>query len=163
METHRPGGNEGAAALDVRLLGPLTIRRGGVALPLPASRKARALIAYLSLAPHPSARSKLCELLWDVPDDPRSELRWCLSKIRRLVDSPGRRRVKTLADTVWLDLSDCFVDAAEIIRAVQGGIETLSAEQMHTLSALFAGDFLEGLETGRSPAFEGWLVAQRRR
>ena len=28
---------------------------------------------------------------------------------------------------------------------------------------LFAGDFLEGLEIDRSPAFNGWLTAQRRR
>ena len=32
-----------------------------------------------------------------------------------------------------------------------------------TLAALFAGDFLEGLEIDRSPAFNGWLTAQRRR
>ena len=28
---------------------------------------------------------------------------------------------------------------------------------------MFAGDFLEGLEMERSPAFDGWLVAQQRR
>ena len=28
---------------------------------------------------------------------------------------------------------------------------------------LFAGDFLDGLEIDRSPAFTGWLTAQRRR
>ena len=38
------------------MLGPLTIRRGGVPLPLPASRKVRALLAYLALAPHAVAR-----------------------------------------------------------------------------------------------------------
>ncbi len=31
------------------------------------------------------------------------------------------------------------------------------------LPALFAGDFLEGLEIDRSPLFGGWLTAQRRR
>ena len=30
-------------------------------------------------------------------------------------------------------------------------------------SALFNGDFLEGLEIDRSPVFNGWLTAQRRR
>ena len=67
---------------------------------LPASRKVRALFAYLALAPRPVARSQLCELLWDVPNDPRGELRWCLSKIRSLVDERGRRRVQTRGDTV---------------------------------------------------------------
>ena len=31
------------------------------------------------------------------------------------------------------------------------------------LAALFGGDFLDGLEIDRSPAFNGWLTAQRRR
>ena len=118
--------------------------------------------AYLALAPHAVARSQLCELLWDVPNDPRGELRWCLSKIRGLVDEPGRRRVETQADTVRLDLADCFVDAIEIARAAQD-IETLGSERLRALAALFAGDFLEGLEIDRSPAFNGWLTAQRRR
>ena len=39
--------------IEARLLGPLTIRRHGVALALPASRKVRALFAYLALAPRP--------------------------------------------------------------------------------------------------------------
>ena len=110
----------------------------------------------------PLQRSQLCELLWDVPNDPRGELRWCLSKIRGLVDEPGRRRVDTQADTVRLDLTDCFVDAIEIARAAQD-IETIGSERLRTLATLFAGDFLEGLEIDRSPAFNGWLTAQRRR
>ena len=110
----------------------------------------------------PVTRSQLCELLWDVPNDPRGELRWCLSKIRGLVDEPGRRRVDTQADTIRLDLTDCFVDAIEIARAAQD-IETLAPERLRALAALFAGDFLEGLEIDRSPAFNGWVTAQRRR
>ncbi len=101
------------------MLGPLTISRDGVALALPASRKVRALLAYLALAPHAVSRSQLCELLWDVPNDPRGELRWCLSKLRSILDEPGRRRVDAQADAVRLDLADCFVDAIEIARATQ--------------------------------------------
>ena len=48
-----------AAGLELRLLGPLTIRRQDVELALPSSRKARALLAYLSLSPHPVARTQL--------------------------------------------------------------------------------------------------------
>jgi DNA-binding SARP family transcriptional activator/TolB-like protein len=149
-------------ALEVRLLGPMTVSRRGVALTLPASRKVRALFAYLSLTPHPVTRSRLCDLLWDVPQDPRGELRWCLSKIRGLVDQPDRGRVETPADTIRLDLSGCHVDAVEISRAVTAGIERLSAERLTTLSAMFAGDFLDGLEIDRSPMFDTWLTAQRR-
>ncbi|HEX6047762.1 MAG TPA: BTAD domain-containing putative transcriptional regulator, partial [Gemmatimonadaceae bacterium] len=163
VDSGQSGGTGGAPSLRVCLLGPLTISRGGVTLALPASRKVRALFAYLSLAPHAVARSRLCELLWDVPNDPRGELRWCLSKIRGIVDEPGRRRVDTQADTIRLDLADCFVDAIEVTRATQVGIETLGAERLRTLVRLFAGDFLDGLSVDPSLAFNGWLTAQRRR
>ena len=45
----------------------------------------------------------------------------------------------------------------EIGRATQAGIATLAPERLRALAALFAGDFLEGLEIERSPAFDGWL------
>ncbi len=163
VDSDQSGRTGGAPSLRVCLLGRLTISGGGVTLALPASRKVRALLAYLSLAPHAVARSRLCELLWDVPNDPRGELRWCLSKIRGIVDEPGRRRVDTQADTIRLDLADCFVDAIEIARATQVGIETLGSARLRTLVTLFAGDFLDGLEIDRSLAFNGWLTAQRRR
>jgi len=163
VDSDRSGRTGGAPSLRVRLLGPVTIRRDGVTLALPTSRKVRALFAYLSLAPRAVTRSQLCELLWDVPNDPRGELRWCLSKIRSMVDAAGQRRVDARADTIRLDLADCFVDAIEIARAIQEGVETLAPERLRTLSALFAGDFLEGLELDRHPVFNSWVIAQRRR
>ena len=147
----------------VRLLGKMTISRRGAALPLPASRKARALLAYLAVSPVPVSRSHLCELLWDVPNDPRGELRWCLSKLRRILDEPGRRRVETNGDAIRLDLTDCFVDALEVARADREGIAGLDAERLRASCALFAGEFLEGLELYRSPDFNAWIVAERRR
>jgi DNA-binding SARP family transcriptional activator/TolB-like protein len=153
----------GMPALHLRMLGPMAIERAGIPVKLPASRKVRAVIAYLALAPHAVARSHLCELLWDVPDDPRGELRWCLSKIRRLFDGPDRPRVESAGDGVSLDLSDCVVDASEVGRALEAGIEPLSVERLQALSALFGGEFLEGLDIDRNPEFGGWLTAQRRR
>jgi DNA-binding SARP family transcriptional activator/TolB-like protein len=150
-------------AVDVRLLGPMTIARDDVAVALPASRKVRALIGYLALAPQPVTRTKLCELLWDVPNDPRGELRWCLSKARSLLDEPGKRRVQTRGDTIALDLSDCFVDAIEIARATQQGLASFAPDRLRTLCSAVGGDFLDGLEIERSPQFNGWLIAERRR
>ena len=149
--------------MELRLLGVLAVRRDGEPLALPGSRKVRALLAYLALAPQPVPRSQLCELLWDVPDDPRGELRWCLSKIRRLVDAPGRARIFTREDSIGLDLSDCFADALEGARAAGEGIGRLAPPRLRELAQLFTGDFLEGLEIERSPLFSGWLTAQRRR
>ena len=163
VESDRLSLSGGEPSIRVRLLGPLTIFRNGATLALPASRKVRALFAYLALAPAPILRSRLCELLWDVPNDPRGELRWCLSKIRSIVDDPGRKRVSTQGDTVQLDLTDCSVDAFEIVRATDQGIDTVTSDRLRALAMLFNGDFLEGPEIPRSPAFNGWLTAQRRR
>jgi len=163
VESARASLNGAAAGLSVRLLGQLAISRDGLPVTLPSSRKLRALLAYLALAPHPVGRSRLCELLWDVPNDPRGELRWCLSKLRGALDEPGLHRIETEADTVALRLADVSVDAAEAAAAVAEGIETLGLERLRTLSKLFAGDFLDGLELDRSPHFNSWLTAQRRR
>jgi DNA-binding SARP family transcriptional activator/TolB-like protein len=156
-----PPGDE--ASIRVRMLGPLEIRRNGAPVPLPASRKVRGLFAYLALAPRGATRSQLCELLWDSPNDPRGELRWCLTKLRRLVDDADRARVLAQEDTIRLDLADCFVDAIEVGRATAGGVEALTTERTGALARLFDGDLLEGLEIDRSPAFAGWLTGQRRR
>ena len=63
-------------AVEVQLIGAMTVRRAGIELPLPASRKTRALFAYLAMADAPVRRDRLCDLLWEVPDDPRGALRW---------------------------------------------------------------------------------------
>ena len=95
----------------VLLLGPLQVIRNGVPLNQPPSRKVRALLGYLAMAPRPVTREKLCELFWDVADDPRSELRWCLSKLRPLVDRPTTTRIVADRKQVWIDTSSLDVDA----------------------------------------------------
>jgi TolB-like protein/DNA-binding SARP family transcriptional activator len=121
------------------------------------------LIAFLALAPRPPTRTHLCELLGDIANDPRGDLRWCLSKARGVLDEPGHVRIQTAGDAVALDLTGCAVDALEVEQAMQAGIGRLDHGQLCALAARFTGDFLEGLEIERSPHFNGWLVAQRRR
>jgi DNA-binding SARP family transcriptional activator len=150
-------------SLRFRLLGSLQLSRGGDVLQLPASRKVRALLGYLVLASRPVARSQVCELLWDVPNDPRGELRWCLSKIRGLVDEKGRKRVIADGSSIRLDLTDCVVDTLEVTRAPEHGIQKLGVGRQRDLAKLFGGELLEGLEIARSPMFDAWITAERRR
>lgn len=153
-----------ARGLQVHLLGPVSIVRGGVAARLPPSRKALALLAYLALEASPQSRSRLCDLLWNAPNDPRGELRWCLSKLRRLVDDTDRGRVVTSGSaTIALDLSDAFVDTAEIERALKNGSGDPTSERLAELLELFRGDLLEGIEVDGSPELMTWLMAQRQR
>lgn len=146
----------------IRLLGPMAISRRGEDITLPASRKVRALLAYLVLAPRPCTRGQLCELLWDGPSDPRGELRWSLSKIRGLLNDDARRRVIAQDDAIHLDLADCAVDVLEIARAMQAGVDRLSTAQARDLVTLATGEFLEGLALERNGRFTGWMTAQRR-
>jgi DNA-binding SARP family transcriptional activator/TolB-like protein/tetratricopeptide (TPR) repeat protein len=153
-----------AAALRVRVLGPVTVTRAGVTVALPRSRKVLVLLAFLALAPGPVSRSRLCDLLWDVPNDPRGELRWCLSKLRSVLDTDDKRRVVTSGDNlIALDLSDCCVDAIEIDRAVKGGLDGLARERLAELCDLFGGDLLDGINIDGSVELTGWLSAQRHR
>jgi TolB-like protein len=147
--------------LALRLLGPISARRDGLAVALPASRKVRALLAYLVLAAGPVPRSRICDLLWDdVANDPRGELRWCLSKLRKILNEPGRERVRASKSAVALDLEGCDVDVLRILGADLGG---QAPEALRSLAALLAGPLLEDLALDRSPNFDTWLAEQRRR
>jgi DNA-binding SARP family transcriptional activator len=145
----------------VRLLGPLAVSRAGETLELPASRKTRALFAYLALADGAVGRSRLCELLWELPSDPRSELRWCLSKIRAFLGPVGGGVVETSGETVRLRLEEGAVDARQLAETPEA-IDKLQIDQLRAAAGRFTGDFLEGLEVDRSPLFTSWLTAQRR-
>jgi DNA-binding SARP family transcriptional activator/TolB-like protein len=164
METSVGTGVETARGLDVRVLGPLAVRRDGVALALPRSRKVRALLGFLAVTSGFVARSRICDLLWDAPNDPRGELRWCLSKIRTLIDRPDRARVVAQApDLVALDLEGCLVDAIEIDRVARAGVAAAPDDQLAAVCALFGGDLLDGLELDGHTEFTSWLAGQRRR
>jgi DNA-binding SARP family transcriptional activator len=151
------------SGLELRVLGPVVVSRNGLPVALPRSRKVRALLAYLTLGQGPVSRSRLCDLLWDVPNDPRGELRWCLSKLRNLLDDDDRRRVVTTNDSIELDLSDCTVDALEVDRAMKAGVSRASSAELAALCELFAGELLESLQIDGNPEFSGWLAAQRHR
>jgi DNA-binding SARP family transcriptional activator/TolB-like protein/Flp pilus assembly protein TadD len=153
--------HEGHPPLEVRMFGQLTVKRRGADLALPRSRKTRALLAYLSLSPHAVPRSRLSELLWDIPADPRGELRWCLTKLRGLIDEPKCVRVKSTGGTIHLDLTQCVVDALEVSEA-SASIATAGPTRLRALAAMITGDFLEGLEIPDSPSFTAWIMAKRR-
>jgi len=148
------------SGLKLRLLGPVSVSRDGVAVALPASRKVRALLAYLVLASGPVPRRLLSDLLWDVANDPRGELRWCLTKLRRILDTPERIRVRADRNTVALDLEDCDVD---VLRLGDADIDALRLQELHALSDLCAGPLAEDVALDRCPRFNAWLAEQRRR
>ena len=153
----------GVPQLRLQLLGPLAVWHGEAPVALPASRKVRALIAYLAAAPRVLSRAHLGELLWDQPNDPRGELRWCLSKARSVLDQPGCVRIASTGEGVQFDLRTVQADHAVVLAALQAGLAGLDATALRHLAAHWRGDFAEGLELPHSAAFSAWLEGQRRR
>src|SRR5690606_31806573 len=128
---------------------------------LPPSRKTRALLAWLTLHRRRFRREQLCELLWEIPDDPRGALRWSLSKIRRLLDEPGRPRVLADRNGVEIDISDVAIDVCELQALVRDGLAEAPAGELEAAAARFRGNFLEGLEFSGFHQFHAWCVAER--
>ena len=163
VESDAPPRPAGDCRLRIRMLGSLELRRDGIVLPLPASRKVKALLAYLALAPRGMPGASSASFSGTSRTILRGELRWCLSKIRRLVDEADRQRLLAREDAVQLDLAGCFVDAVQIQGAMKDGAALLDPGEAAALEALFGGELLEGLEMERSPACAAWLAGQRRR
>ena len=151
------------SAVELRLLGPMVVLHRGQVLDLPPSRKARALLALLALAPRPMARDQLCDMLWDRPSDPRAELRGALSKLRVLLDAPSRKRVLADARGVHLELSDFVIDVRELESQVRGRTDSRALPSPAIHASVVDGEFLEGLEIDRAPIYGQWLLAERRR
>ena len=147
--------------LTISLLGDLQVHSDGQPLTLPPSRKTRALLAYLALSPRPQRRERLCELLWDLPDDPRGALRWSLSKLRALLDRPGASVVNADRQRVALDLAPAQVDLLEARELVGDDVDAVSTADLERAAALFRGPFLADLEAPRHPELQSWLAGLR--
>ena len=147
--------SEGHKGLEVRLLGSLAVLRDGRELSLPPSRKTRALLAFLAAADRPQRRERLCEMFWDVPDDPRQALRWSLSKLRQILEDA----LKSDHDTIAIDVSAVRVDHHRVRNALAEDVRQLGVAELETLALLFRGPFLEDLSLPRCPDFEAWRTA----
>ncbi|MCP8937616.1 alpha/beta fold hydrolase [Alsobacter sp. SYSU M60028] len=144
------------ARLTIGVLGELQVTRGEDVVQLPPSRKTRALLAFLAVAGRPQRRERLCEMFWEVPDDPRGALRWSLSKIRQVLNGDGRDRVMADRNTVQLDFGDIEVDFSELAALKPDDVAALPTDRLCTLADLFRGEFLEDLSFPRCPDFEAW-------
>ncbi|MCA1829206.1 MAG: AAA family ATPase [Myxococcales bacterium] len=147
--------------LILRVLGGMCVERAGVRIDLPPSKKTRALLGYLLVEPREHTREKLCTLFWDLPDDPRGALRWSLSRLRPLLDDPGRPRIRADRERVQIDAAGALVDlhAAEALRA--RGLARASVSELTKAAGLFRGELLEGLELADSFRFQAWCTARR--
>lgn len=137
-------------ALAIHLLGKPAVLQDGRPVAPPKGRKVWALLAFLVCSDRPTSREQLARLLFSEADDPLGALRWNLAQLRRLL---GEREALH-GEQVQLRLpSGTFVDLKAITRGTW-----LEGARVAGLGC----DLLEGLDFPSSPAFETWLLSERR-
>lgn len=147
--------------IKISVLGELTIRNGLGEVELPASRKARALLGFLVTTGRPHRRERLCEMFWDLPDDPKAALRWALSKLRKVVDTPDRLRIIADRERVRFDSAGLTVDLRDLRDLLKTEPETLSPGQLELAAASLGEVVLDGLDGAGDDAFDSWLTTER--
>ena len=145
--------------LEFRVLGEFEVVRDGAAVTLPPSRKTRALLAYLALSRQKHRRERLCEIFWDVPDDPRGALRWSLSKIRPLVDDPGCPRLVADRQRVELRTEGVEVDFFAAQSCPEAG--AARRDDLARAASLFRGPLLADLDLSAHSEFHTWQLSLR--
>ncbi len=150
-----------SSLLRMSLLGELTVAADSGEIALPASRKTRALFGYLAATGRPIRRERLCELFWDLPDDPRASLRWALSKLRKVVDRDGVRRIIADRERVTLDLDELHVELRHIWVRLNDDPPFIPPPELRDMAELFERPFLEGLESAGTEIFQHWIVSER--
>src|SRR5687767_15165919 len=155
--------------LSIRTLGELTVTRDSEALPLPASKKTRALLAYLVLTGRPHRRDRLCEVLWELPDDPRAALRWSLTKLRPLVNDDAGERLVADRERVGLQTAGVDIDLRVLEARLQRepgvdgpgfdepGLEEPGFEELVAMAEQLAEPLLDGLDLPNQELFQHWL------
>ena len=161
--TSVPSSANPPGVLRIRLLGDLALQRNGVVVPLPPSRRTRALLGYLVATETAQSRSTLCDLLWEGPDDPRASLRWSLTKLRPLVDDAQAQRLQADRERVGFDALQCEVDTARVRRLLAGGIDAAPLAALEESATLLQGEFLDGLDLPACYRFHHWCMALRER
>lgn len=145
---------------EVRYCGQPALLRDGAAIELPASRKTRALLFLLLRAQRPWRREQLCEMFWDVPNDPRAALRWSLSKLRQALGDHAHWIVAD-RDHVLCKAEDIASDLEAMEAAVADG--SRDARGLTELAERALEPVLPGLDIPRCPAFDTWLASERLR
>src|SRR5262249_51362976 len=123
--------------------------------------KTRGLLAYLALTGRTHRRERLSSLLWDEADDPRGALRWSLSRLRALVDEPGRARIRAERDSVAFEAHGAWIDVLALRQRCAAGLDDAATGELEALAVELRGELLEGLDLGDFLDFQAWCVAER--
>ncbi|WP_292567995.1 alpha/beta fold hydrolase [Mesorhizobium sp.] len=136
--------------LELRVLGDFQVTRDGQPLDLPPSRKTRALLAYLGVTGRQHQRERLCEIFWDIPDDPRGALRW--SQVLAADESA----LSADRNAVVLNIATDYAQLAPLVKA---DLSSHSTDELEAVLASIRGGFLADLSLERCFEYESWRQA----
>lgn len=147
--------------LTLNLMGDLEVIKSGDVVKLPPSKKTRALLGYLVLAERPVSRERLCELFWELPDDPRGSLRWSLSKLRRLLASERNCHILSEKSRVAFNAEGINVDVLDLRKICSGDLFGKPVPELESLAKRYRGHLFEGLDLLNLHEFSTWCAAER--
>jgi DNA-binding SARP family transcriptional activator len=136
-------------ALSIYLLGKPSVEIDGERVGA-KGRKAWALLAYLALTEAEVSREQLAALLFADADDPLGAVRWNLAELRRLLRTASILK----GDRLTLSLPPGSVVDVRVL--------TAGTWAEATAVPGLGRDLLEGMDFPSSPAFEAWVLNERR-
>jgi TolB-like protein len=123
---------------------------------LPRSKKGRALLGYLCLAPGTKvSRLRLARMLWEQTSDEhaRGSLRHALLDVCEAMGPLAAELISAGRTAVRLNADACWIDAVAMLDPSSRGSE---------IARFCAGQLLEGLD-GLSVSYDHWLLGMRTR
>jgi DNA-binding SARP family transcriptional activator/Tfp pilus assembly protein PilF len=142
-----------ATGMEFGLLGPLTVRRGGAEVPVPAGKQRVVLATLLLNANRLVPLDELAEALWG-PGPPASARATMQNYVMRLRKSLGDSRIATQpggylisADPGDLDVSRFETLLGSARAAARDGLREQAADQAETALALWRGEPLADVDS----------------
>lgn len=131
------------------------------------TKKALALLAYLSVDPGPHRRDSLADLLWPQSEvaDARASLRTTLNYMRRTLGASADAVITATRESLGVRPgAPIDLDIQALARAhhlARGSHGDIGAGQIESAIDRIRGPFLAGMAVADAPDFEAWAESQR--
>jgi DNA-binding SARP family transcriptional activator len=159
LENNNIGPGLPVSELTLQVLGSFHVRDASGSEVRIASRKGRALLAYLALRPGEShSRDRLANLLWEDADEElaRTSLRQALAALRKALPTGAQAALLADTESVGVDAVLLQSDISAFRKSLLAGTRTSLQEAINH----YRGDLLDGFDA-RSTAFDEWLSSER--
>jgi DNA-binding SARP family transcriptional activator len=100
-------------------------------------------------------------LLWENSPDPRGALRWCLSRLKTVLDSGDATRLIAEDDALWVEPDAWEVDARRL-RDLARAPDQAETTVLESAVAQLTGPFLADLDLNDAIRFESWRLGEEK-